>query len=169
MCADAAELRSPDRARAGTMGSVCACCAQWRLRYGSREISLRDAGRFRSRLLTVVTFVCVLAAGGAWFTQCQPAARNVPVGGAHVSGPDRPAQRLPTQQVPGAASSLVPGSPDGLLACRFHGLNQPQPVGSFAAAATFAPAPIAAALNGAKVPTAGAVYHCPADFGEVIV
>jgi hypothetical protein len=60
----------------------------------------------------------------------------------------------------------------GLLACRYHGQNQPEPVGSFAAAATFAPAPIAATLNRAKLvlPTPpGSITHCPADFEEQIV
>lgn len=144
---------------------------RWRFRrrptlVGTRVIG--SAGMVRSRLLTVVAFVGVLVAGSAWFTQCQQAANNVPVGGARVSCPQRPAQLLPSRQVPGTATTLVPGRPAGLLACRFHGLNQPQAAGSFAAAATFAPANFVTALNGATVPPIGA-GACPVDFGEVIV
>jgi len=130
--------------------------------------AMRATGVLRSRLFTVLAIAGLLVTGSAWFTQCQPAATNVPVGGARVSCPQRPAQSLPTGQVPGTATALVPGHPVGLLACRFHGLNQPQPEGSFAAAATFAPANFVTALNKATGlrPGAGA---CPVDFGEVIV
>jgi hypothetical protein len=132
------------------------------------EIQLRDGGKYRSRLLTVATFAAVLAAGGAWATQCEPAAQNVTVGTAHVSCPTQPAQRLASQQRPGTAAALVPGSPVGLLACRYHGIDQPQPAGSFAAAATLAPTAIAAALNQATPPPSG-IVHCPLDWQEVIV
>lgn len=123
----------------------------------------------RSRCLTVVSFAGVLVAGSAWFTQCQQAASNVPVGGAHVSCPDRPVQRVPSGQVAGTATELVPGRPVGVLACRYRGLMQPQPVGSFAAAATFAPAPIAAGLNSAKQIPYPISFDCPPDAFEVIV
>ena len=125
------------------------------------------AGTFWSRLFTVVTFVGVLVAGSAWFTQCQPAARNVSVGGAKVSCPDRPFP--PLLVTPATVKTFVPGSPIGLLACRFHGLNQPQPSGSFAAAATFRPAAFVTALNSARRVASGPALSCPVDLGERIV
>jgi hypothetical protein len=131
---------------------------------------LRGAGGFRSRLFAVVTFAGMLAAGSAWFTQCQPAARNVPVGGARVSCPDRPAVSLQWQQEPGLANTVVPGSPVGLLACRFHGRGQPQPDGSFAAAATFRPSNFVTALNRPQPPVKPAPgIMCPVPTGGVIV
>jgi hypothetical protein len=56
---------------------------------------------------------------------------------------------------------MVPGSPVGLLACRYRLAS------SFAAAATIAPAPIAAALNGAKI----VVTHpaCTDELADTIV
>src|SRR5262249_49360675 len=129
-------------------------------------VLLRGWGMIRSRLFTTLTFAGVLAAGAAGASQCQGPFN---VGGVQVTCPDRPAPRLPSPQVAGTDTGLVPGRPVGLLGCRYHGLGQFQPLGSFAVSATFAPAPIAAALNGAKVPAPGAPYFCPAGFGEVIV
>jgi hypothetical protein len=123
----------------------------------------------RSRFFTTLTFAGVLAAGAAGATQCQGPFN---VGGVQVTCPDRPALRLPPRQVPGTATALVPGSPVGLLACRYHGAGAWQPPGSFAVSATFAPTPIATALNHATVPPpipVGSVIHCPFDLGEVIV
>jgi hypothetical protein len=120
----------------------------------------------RSRLVATLTLAGVLAAGAAGASQCQGPFN---VGGVQVTCPNRPAQRLPSRQVPGTATALVPGSPVGLLACRYHGLGQWQPPGSFAASAAFRPAAFAAALNHAKVPVAGAIYHCPFDQGEMMV
>jgi len=68
-----------------------------------------------------------------------------------------------------AVGQLVPGSPVELLACRYHGFNQPQPSGTLAASHRFAPGPVAAALNGARRVPNGAVFNCPIDFGEQIL
>jgi hypothetical protein len=63
----------------------------------------------------------------------------------------------------------VPGSPNALLACRYHGLNQPQPAGSLAKFAHLSAAPLAAVLNTLPPIPKGAVFNCPIDFGETIL
>jgi hypothetical protein len=80
-----------------------------------------------------------------------------------------PPRVLPSHQIPGTASTFVPGHPTELLGCRYHGLNQLQPAGALATSARFAPGPIAAALNAARRIPNGVEYHCPVDFGETIV
>jgi hypothetical protein len=72
-----------------------------------------------------------------------------------------------THQIAGTDATLVPGNPIALLACRYHGLNQPDPAGSLAKSAFFDPAPIAGALN--AQPVTLAIYGCPIDFGDTIV
>ncbi len=83
--------------------------------------------------------------------------------------PASPPERAPSHQVPGTTAALVPGRPAELLGCRYHGFNQPQRIGTLAASARFAPGPVAALLNAAAVVPPGALYNCPADFGERIV
>ena len=63
----------------------------------------------------------------------------------------------------------MPGQPGELLACRYYGFNQPQPVGTFARSARFASSPIAAALNAARRVPKGETFSCPADFAETMV
>lgn len=63
----------------------------------------------------------------------------------------------------------MPGHPSELLACRYHGLNQPQPAGTLATSAHFAAGPIAAALNSGRPVPKGKAFRCPADFRETMV
>ena len=72
---------------------------------------------------------------------------------------------IPTHQLPGTVSTFVPGRPVALLACRYHGYNQPQPSGSLAGSAHFAPGPFVTALNTA-LPVPDRAYNCPMDAGE---
>jgi hypothetical protein len=72
-------------------------------------------------------------------------------------------------QIAGTDTFMVPGNPTALLACRYHGLNQPEPAGALAESAFFDPAPIAEALNAQPVIPPNAVYNCPIDFGDSIV
>lgn len=83
--------------------------------------------------------------------------------------PAEPPRSVPPHQIAGTASASVPGRPNALLACRYHGFNQPQPVGALAKSASVPPEPIAAALNLAPRIQNAAVYHCPIDFGETIL
>jgi hypothetical protein len=63
---------------------------------------------------------------------------------------------------------MVPGVPTTVLACRYHGFNQPEPHGTLAASAMLPPTDIVAALNAVPIPAPGApVPYCPADFGEL--
>jgi hypothetical protein len=72
-------------------------------------------------------------------------------------------------QIAGTDTFMVPGNPTALLACSYHGLNQPEPAGSLAKSALFDPAPIAEALNAQPVIPPNADYNCPIDFGDSIV
>jgi hypothetical protein len=83
--------------------------------------------------------------------------------------PTHSPQRVAAHQVAGTSSTFVPGRPTELLACRYHGLNQPQPVGTFARSARVASGPIVVALNGARRVPNGEAFNCPADFAETIV
>ncbi|HWS45395.1 MAG TPA: hypothetical protein VN636_06005 [Acidimicrobiia bacterium] len=83
--------------------------------------------------------------------------------------PPRPPAVVPPHQVPGTAALFVPGHPVELLACRYHGLNQPQRVGTLAGSARLDPTPIAVALNAATVVPNKAAFNCPADFAETIL
>jgi hypothetical protein len=71
-------------------------------------------------------------------------------------------------QVPGTLIYMVPGGPESLTACRYHGLNQPEPPGTLAGTSPLPSSEFAKLLNGAKEVPPNAVYHCPDDFGEVI-
>jgi len=91
------------------------------------------------------------------------------LGVAHrVAGPPGAPRSVPRHQVRGTASTLVPGTSVALLACRYHGFNQPQPFGSLAASVRVAPSPVARALN-REPPINPAIYHCPMDAGELLL
>ena len=40
--------------------------------------------------------------------------------------------KVPSNQRDGTSNALVPGQPTELLACRYHGFNQAQPIGTLA-------------------------------------
>jgi hypothetical protein len=65
---------------------------------------------------------------------------------------------------------MVSGHPASLLACRYYGLNQPQPEGTLASTARLSATPTAALLNSAPVvdPKSPAP-SCPAAFGDEIL
>jgi hypothetical protein len=86
-----------------------------------------------------------------------------------LSCPAEPPRSVLSHQIAGTVAASVPGHPNALLACRYHGFNQPQPVSSLAKSARVPPEPIAAALNLAPRIQNAAVYHCPIDFGETIL
>jgi len=64
---------------------------------------------------------------------------------------------------------MVPGRPVALRACRYRGINGPGPSGRLVRSAVLPPVEVAAALNRARAVSTGAMFHCPADFGEQIV
>ena len=78
-------------------------------------------------------------------------------------------EKTAPHQVPGTTTRLVPGSPNALLACRYHGLNQAQPAGSLATSAPLSPAATASELNHAQQMPKGAVFSCPKDSGEKVL
>jgi hypothetical protein len=81
--------------------------------------------------------------------------------------PVRAALSVPHHQRDGTTRTLVPGQPIALLACRYHGLNQPQTIGTFARAATNLPvSQIAHDLNATPRPTSSVLPSCPIDYGE---
>ncbi len=81
--------------------------------------------------------------------------------------PARAAPSVPHHQRDGTTRALVPGQPIALLACRYHGFNQPQPIGTFARSATTLPvSQIAHDLNATPRPTSTIVPFCPNDSGE---
>jgi hypothetical protein len=82
--------------------------------------------------------------------------------------PARVPSVIAKHQRPGTASTFVPGHAVALLACRYHGYNQPEPSGSLAKFAHFAPAPFVTALNAARPVPKGA-YNCPMDANETIL
>ncbi len=73
---------------------------------------------------------------------------------------------MPHRQRDGTTRTLVPGRPVGLLACRYHGFNQPQRIGSFARAAELPPSPIALGLNASQRPPPAIASGCPNDSFE---
>ena len=81
---------------------------------------------------------------------------------AHAPG------RIAPHQQPGTASTFIPNHPTELLGCRYYGDSQPQPAGSLATSATFAPEAIAAELNAARPVPKVINFMCPIDFGETI-
>jgi hypothetical protein len=64
----------------------------------------------------------------------------------------------------------VPGHPIALLACRYHGFNQRQPIGTFASSSTaLRVSQVAHDLNATPRPTNDVVPNCPNDSGETFV
>jgi hypothetical protein len=80
--------------------------------------------------------------------------------------PSRPPNSVDSHQVAGTETTMVPGTPTALLACRYHGSNQPEPLGSLAQSARFDPGPIAAALNAQPV---ALPVPCPSGTGDDIL
>jgi hypothetical protein len=99
-------------------------------------------------------------------TSTPPTSTSRPAG---LICPPQPPRIVEPHQMAGTGSTLVPGAPIALLACRYHGLNQPEPADSLAKSASFPPGPIAVALNAQPAIPPGFVSSCPADFGETIV
>jgi hypothetical protein len=86
-----------------------------------------------------------------------------------VSCPGTPPRAVPTRQRAGTVMLLVPDDPVAVLACRYHGFNQPQPVGSLAAASSLDVSTVVPALNAAVIRPRGVVSNCPADFSDTDV
>jgi hypothetical protein len=82
------------------------------------------------------------------------------------TGLSEPPAEVSRHQRPGTADVLVPGRPITLLACRYHGFNQPEPIGTFARRGQLPAPEIAGALDAMPRPTSNVVANCPADFGE---
>ena len=62
---------------------------------------------------------------------------------------------------------MVPGHPRALIACRYHGLNQPEPRGTLAATASLPASTVASAFNAAVPLTPGEpLPACPNDSSE---
>jgi hypothetical protein len=96
-------------------------------------------------------------------TQSQPPSAST----ARRTCPDTAPLQVPSRQRSGTATSIVPDLPTSLLACRYHGFNQPEAQGTLATSAELAPGEIAARLNAIPIPPADApLPNCPADFGE---
>ena len=75
--------------------------------------------------------------------------------------------KVPSNQRDGTGNALVPGQPIELLACRYHGFNQAQPIGTLATRAALPASDVAGELNQTPIPTHEApIPNCPADFGE---
>jgi hypothetical protein len=87
---------------------------------------------------------------------------------AALECPEAPAKLVQPHQIAGTDTAMVPGTPTALLACRYHGLNQPEPLGSLAKSASFPPGPIATALNSQPAVPPGTRSSCPDDFGDNI-
>ena len=84
--------------------------------------------------------------------------------------PPHPPASLPHHQRAGVRTTMVPGHPRRLLGCRYHGLNQPQPQGTVAAAKMLPTSEVASEFDDARVISPGGpVPSCPADFGEQIM
>jgi hypothetical protein len=65
---------------------------------------------------------------------------------------------------------MVPGHPQRLLGCRYHGLNQPEPPGTLAASKTLPVSDAVSGFSDARVLSPSAASEsCPADSGEQIV
>jgi hypothetical protein len=96
-------------------------------------------------------------------------ATKPPTSTAALDCPSAPPSVLQPQPISGTDTTLVPGTPTALLACRYHGFNQPEPIGTLANAASFSPGPIATGLDSQPAIPPGVVSNCPADFGETIL
>lgn len=121
---------------------------------------LRAAGWLTIAILTAACTAGATPPRGA--STSAPAARI----GSATACPSRPPDPFPQHQRAGTDTAEVPGSPVTLLACRYHGFNQPEPMGTLARSATFPPT-LASALNQARA--AGPLYGCPEDSGETIL
>ena len=81
--------------------------------------------------------------------------------------PVKAALSVPHDQRDGTTRTLVPGHPIALLACRYHGFNQPQPIGTFASSTTeLQVSQVAHELNATPRPTNGVAPNCPNNSGE---
>jgi len=128
-------------------------------------------------LLILVVIACAACSGvGTAHRTTKPeaatastATSTTTVGTRPLACPTHPPRSVPAHQIAGTAAAMVPGHPNVLLACRYHGFNQPQPVGSLAKFARLSPAPIARALNVLPPVPKDAVFHCLVDFDERIL
>jgi hypothetical protein len=66
------------------------------------------------------------------------------------------------------ASTFVPGAPNELLACRYHGFNQAQPIGSLASSSLLPANSIARELNDAQ-PVPSYPHGCTLDSGDEVL
>ncbi len=129
--------------------------------------------RLSSTSLLVAVLALAACTGASHRTVAPPTTTSAPTT-SRATAPvarcsARAPQPVPPNQVPGSTSTFVPGAPRTLVACRYHGFNQREPVGTLAATARFAPEPFVTALNRAPHVPNGAVFHCPLDAAEVIV
>jgi len=99
--------------------------------------------------------------------ELRASASNAPEYRGPSACPMRAPRSVPHHQRAGTARTFVPGHPITLLACRYHGFNQPQPIGTFARSAAGLPASsVAHELNATPRPTTSVVPYCPNDSGE---
>jgi hypothetical protein len=68
--------------------------------------------------------------------------------------------------MPQVDTALVPGRPVTVLICRYHGFNQPEPIGTLASSRLVSARPLAAELDAGE-PVGNVLRSCPADFGDV--
>ncbi|MDQ1481471.1 MAG: hypothetical protein QOI44_2332 [Actinomycetota bacterium] len=144
---------------------------------GARRVPSRRVRLFAVAALAAALAVGVVFAvnGGRSKSVSQPipaststsTSTNTPTPDALACLPSPP--NFLMHQMAGTDATVVPGNPIALLACRYHGLNQPDPAGSLAKSAFFDPATIADALNAQPVIPPNANYLCPIDFGDTIV
>ncbi len=97
----------------------------------------------------------------------EPAPDSTVTTSAPMQCPESVPAAVAVHQRDGTQGAMVPDDPRELLACRYHGFNQPQPSGSLASSASFDPTETARELNGAR-PEPARPVNCPADFGETI-
>jgi len=132
----------------------------------------------RSPYLTVAALLAVLVAGcsptshkpgttTATSTSALPSTTKPAV--VPLKCPAHAPGRIAPHQQPGTATNFIPNHPTKLLGCRYLGDNQPEPAGSLATSATFAPDAIAAELNAARPVPKVINFMCPIDFGETIL
>ena len=132
-----------------------------------------------ARVLVVIVSTTVLVSctsGGHGSTAASTASTAAPgpsssttAAQAAVCDSTAPAD-VPVHQRDGTQTTMVPGRPDRLLGCRYHGLNQPEPVRTLASSAALPAGELAALVNAVRIPPPGSpVPNCPADFGETYV
>ncbi len=83
--------------------------------------------------------------------------------------PARGFERVRSHQRAGTDSTFVPGTPNEVLACRYHALNQLQPAGSFARSRRLAPDEVVAPLNAQPPTTKNVIRECGPDSGGNII